>query len=78
MSTSGDGFITTDDIVGYLEDRDPANMGDELEEIYDRIGDHYADHLQSPQEYDEWDLVMAKYWLSQAWLVEGEVEKEGY
>lgn len=80
MSTSGDEFINREDIVGYLEETDPQKDDPELDQIYDRINHHYQEYLMGEEKGKsrEWDLAMAKYWLSQAWIVEGERQKEGY
>lgn len=77
MSASEDNFISKDDIVGYLEDREPTEVEDEeLEHCYDRIEEYFSRHLETVN--DETDLTMAKYWLEQAWLVEDEIDKDGY
>lgn len=75
MSTSGDSYITKDDIVGYLEERQPAEFEDpELEHYYDMMQHHWDRHLEQING-EEYDLDMAKNYLEQAWILEDERQK---
>lgn len=76
MSASEDSLITKDDILGYLEYRNPENFEDaEQEFCYRMISHHWEKNLEKIN--GEHDLTMAKYYLEQAWIIEGELDK-GY